>query len=208
MSNTELLPAARASAPVLTSSGTQNGDHNVMIGHAEVVNVVGPQGLSRLTRNIATSRKYYQLLVSEHFSPHHRSLCIPANEALTDGTSAEDKQRLSRLDEPAVRELLTFPALLMNPNQNHGKANVNQLAFYGYLTSIEVCEGYVRVAYCTQAELPQQALNDLKDSLCLQSAERFNELNLPHWAVKSVNLVSVLHKAGFDMSSVTSGSAA
>ena len=45
--------------------------------------------------------------------------------------------------------------------------------------------------------LPQQVLIDLAADLCIGGAKAYNELSRTHWAIKRVNLVEVLEKAGY-----------
>lgn len=45
--------------------------------------------------------------------------------------------------------------------------------------------------------MPQQVLIDLAAGLCIGGAKAYNELNRTHWAIKKVNLVEKLEKAGY-----------
>ena len=45
--------------------------------------------------------------------------------------------------------------------------------------------------------LPQQVLIDLAADLCIGGAKAYNELSRTHWAIKRINLVEILEKAGY-----------
>ena len=107
---------------------------------------------------------------------------VPKNRALTESTSDEMKAQCAALTPEAIEIVKTFPALFCSEN---------------HVTDIKVQDNGIKIYFTKLNTLPQQVLIDLAADLCIGGAKAYNELSRTHWAIKRVNLVEVLEKAGY-----------
>lgn len=125
------------------------------------------------------------------------SFIVPKNRALTESTSQEVKDQLASLTPEAVATIKTFPALFCSENHHYAKTDPDHIAYYGYVKDIKVQDNGIKVYYQILNSLPQQVLIDYSEDLCIGGARSFTELTRTHWAIKRINLVEVLEKAGY-----------
>ena len=122
---------------------------------------------------------------------------VPKNRALTESTSDEMKAQCAALTPEAIEIVKTFPALFCSENHYFTKTDPDHMAYYGYVTDIKVQDNGIKIYFTKLNTLPQQVLIDLAADLCSGGAKAYNELSRTHWAIKRVNLVEVLEKAGY-----------
>ena len=122
---------------------------------------------------------------------------VPKDRALTESTSPEMKERCASLSPDAVETIKSFPALFCSENHNYTRTDPDHIAYYGYVLDIKMQDNGIKVYFRILNELPQQALIDLSEQLCIGRANSFTELCRTHWAIKRVNLVEVLQNAGY-----------
>mgnify|MGYP003098330516 FL=1 len=122
---------------------------------------------------------------------------VPKNRALTESTSDEMKAQCAALTPEAIEIVKTFPALFCSENHYFTKTDPDHMAYYGYVTDIKVQDNGIKIYFTKLNTLPQQVLIDLAADLCIGGAKAYNELSWTHWAIKRVNLVEVLEKAGY-----------
>ena len=122
---------------------------------------------------------------------------VPKNRALTESTSDEMKAQCAALTPEAIEIVKTFPALFCSENHYFTKTDPDHMAYYGYVTDIKVQDNGIKIYFTKLNTLPQQVLIDLAADLCIGGAKAYNELRRTHWAIKRVNLVEVLEKAGY-----------
>lgn len=122
---------------------------------------------------------------------------VPKNRALTESTSDEMKAQCAALTPEAIEIVKTFPALFCSENHYFTKTDPDHMAYYGYVTDIKVQDNGIKIYFTKLNTLPQQVLIDLAADLCIGGAKVYNELSRTHWAIKRVNLVEVLEKAGY-----------
>ena len=122
---------------------------------------------------------------------------VPKNRALTESTSDEMKAQCAALTPEAIEIVKTFPALFCSENHYFTKTDPDHMAYYGYVTDIKVQDNGIKIYFTKLNTLPQQVLIDLAADLCIGGAKASNELSRTHWAIKRVNLVEVLEKAGY-----------
>jgi hypothetical protein len=122
---------------------------------------------------------------------------VPKNRALTESTSDEMKAQCAALTPEAIEIVKTFPALFCSENHNFTKTDPDHMAYYGYVTDIKVQDNGIKIYFTKLNALPQQVLIDLAAELCIGGAKAYNELSRTHWAIKRINLVEVLEKAGY-----------
>lgn len=122
---------------------------------------------------------------------------VPKNRALTESTSDEMKALCAVLTPEAIEIVKTFPALFCSENHYFTKTDPDHMAYYGYVTDIKVQDNGIKIYFTKLNTLPQQVLIDLAADLCIGGAKDYNELSRTHWAIKRVNLMEVLEKAGY-----------
>ena len=125
------------------------------------------------------------------------SFIVPKNRALTESTSQEIKDQCAALTPEAISIIKTFPALFCSENHHFSTTDPDHLAYYGYVKDIKIQDNGIKIYYQILNQLPQQALIDLSEDLCIGGARAFTELCRTHWAIKRINLVEVLEKAGY-----------
>ncbi len=121
---------------------------------------------------------------------------VPKDRALTESTSDEMKALCAALTPEAIAIVKTFPALFCSENHHFTKTDPDHMAFYGYVTDIKVQDNGIKIYFTKLNQVPQQLLIDIAAELCIGGARAFNELSRTHWAIKRVNLVEELEKAG------------
>lgn len=121
---------------------------------------------------------------------------VPKNRALTESTSEEIKALCAALTPEAIEIVKTYPALFCSENRHFTKTDPDHMAYYGYVTDIKVQDNGIKIYFTKLNQVPQQLLIDIAAELCIGGAKAYNELSRTHWAIKRVNLVEELEKAG------------
>lgn len=205
MSDGQIVPAELA-LPPNTAVLNQLGANGVQIAHANTVNApihimlptpVGTAGAPAV--QVALSRDYYQLIVTLDFELNTRSVPMDPKRALTESMCPTNCEELKKLDKDAIETLKTYPALIMNENEDFGKAGEEQVAYFAAVTNIRNGVRGIKIEYAPLTAIPQQQLNELLEELDLSGNDKFNELNRTHWAVKNVDLVHELAQAGISV---------
>ena len=106
------------------------------------------------------------------------------------------KALCAALTPEAIAIVKTFPALFCSENHHFTKTDPDHMAYYGYVTDIKVQDNGIKIYFTKLNAFPQQVLIDIAAELCIGGARAFNELSRTHWAIKRVNLVEELEKAG------------
>ena len=204
MSDGQIVPT-EPSSPPNTMVLNQLGANGIQVAHAGTVNapilvLPTPHGIAGAPSvQVAFSRDYYQLIVTPDFDPNSRSVPMDPTRALTESMCPTSREGLKKLDKEAIETLRTYPALIMNENQDFGKASEEQVAYFAAITNIRNGVRGIRIEYIPLTEIPQQRINELLEVLDLSGNTTFNELNRTHWAVKNVDLVHELTQAGISV---------
>lgn len=122
---------------------------------------------------------------------------VPKNRALTESTSDEMKAQCAALTPEAIEIVKTFSALFCSENHNFTKTDPDHMAYYGYVTDIKIQDNGIKIYFTKLNALPQQVLIDLAAELCIGGTKAYSELSRTHWAIKRINLVEILEKAGY-----------
>ena len=207
-----IIPAE--SLPINTAQTvlTQTGDKNTAIAHADNVNlltnIVVPaiphsNNGAVINSGFTFNKEYYNLFVigGETFSAGH--FFVPINRALTESIAPEIAVRFNHLNDEAVSQIKTFPALFMSENHHNGHTSPDHKAYFGIVTDISVQENVVKIWFQAVAALPQQRLNKMAINLKISSSSLTNELSRTHWTIKSVNLLEELAAAGLSILGLT-----
>ncbi|HAT1172117.1 MULTISPECIES: hypothetical protein [Corynebacterium] len=205
MSDGQIVPA-EPSLPPTAMVLNQLGANGVQIAHAGTVNapiqIVVPTPVAAVgvpAIQVALSSDYYQLIVTPDFDPNTRSVPMDPKRALTESMCPTNREQLKKLDKDAIEMLKTYPALIMNENDDFGRASEEQVAYFAAVTNIRNGVRGIKIEYTPLTEIPQQRINELLEELDLSGNDKFNELNRTHWAVKNVDLVHELAQAGISV---------
>lgn len=197
MSSQEIVPTSS----LLPSSTvfTQTGDNGLQIQNVQNLNLhVNAASFQVPLQLPEWNLDCYNLIVINDDLDTGR-LLMPAERALTESINPILKERLSRLGDAAIQELLTYPALIANENEQYGTTTPEQLAYFARLSGIKVQDNGVRIYYRTLSPVPQLWMNQHRYELGLGYRSGFNELNRTHWTVKRVNLVEVFEDADIEV---------
>ncbi len=184
------------------------GDGNTLIAHAEnvkneynsnIVVIANRQNNSALNQTVDIqdyNSNYYNLIVVGEDDLATDNFLIRKDRALTENTTPEIKSLCASLSDDAIARLKSFPALIASENHKYGRTDEEHIAIYGIILDIRVQDNGIKIYYRLLNYVPQQKLNDLAFELGIVGTSSFNELNRMHWAVKKIDLVSVLREAG------------
>lgn len=187
---------------------TQTGDKNTQIAHANNVNQVfniivpgmaHPAGRTINTSSVPLNQDYYNLFVigEEDFQGEH--FIVPKERALTESMSDELKDKFSSLSSDAILVIRTFPSLFASENRQYGRTDDTHIAYFGMVTDVKIQDNGIKVYFHKFSDMPQQKVNEIALKLALGKAALLNELNRTHWAIKRVNLIEELRRAGISV---------
>jgi hypothetical protein len=113
----------------------------------------------------------------------------PRGRSLREHTTANLTEKYGSLDDKAVQELMSFPALFAYETGNEEDARI------GWITRIRSRQQTVRIEYQFEPSLPPvsgETLIKLKWDLDITDGEMYRT----HWALKDADLLPVLLEAG------------
>lgn len=190
-------------APGKVTEIAVTGGNNSFIAHAETVEnnitVMLNDPRSRCGENrgrITIDTDFYHLFVilGEKFKDQY--FLVPKDRALTESTNDELKSRYAALTPEAIEGLKRYPAIFADENHSYGQTDEEQDAYFGFVKDIKIKDNGIKIYFTITAAIPQQILNEQCFELGIGAAGSFNELNRTHWALKQINLIEALRKAG------------
>lgn len=190
--------------PVQPVTLTQNGNDNTQIAYVEryeqsvvILPGVASAGMPVIGQGITFNYDCFNFFVLGTEQYNDPFFIVPKDRALTESTSQEIKELCASLSPEAIAIVKTFPAIFCSENHHYAKTDPDHTAYYGYVTDIKVQDNGIKVYFTKLNQLSQQVLIDLSEDLCIGGARSFTELSRTHWAIKRINLVEVLEKAGY-----------
>ena len=190
--------------PAQPVSLTQNGNDNTQIAYVEryeqsvvIFPGVASAGMPVIGQGVTFNYDCFNLFVLGTEQYNDPFFIVPKDRALTESTSQEMKELCASLSPEAIAIIKSFPAIFCSENHRYAKTDPDHMAYYGYVTDIKVQDNGIKVYFTKLNQLPQQVLIDLSEDLCIGGARSFTELSWTHWAIKRINLVEVLEKAGY-----------
>lgn len=210
MGNEIQAVGGRAISPTPTTPAfSQNGDNNTQIGyvgkyenHAHTL-IVLPSNHSCVRNNGVQELKFnydfYNLFVIGAETYQDSSFIVPKDRALTESTAQDIKDMCDSLSPDAIEIIKTFPAIFASKNHGHARTDENHIAYYGYVEDVVPQDNGIKVYYRPLNEIKQQHLNLMAFELGIAHAKAFNELNRTHWAIKRINLIEELERAGISV---------
>ena len=183
---------------------TQNGNDNTQIAYVEryeqsvvIFPGVASAGMPVIGQGVTFNYDCFNLFVLGTEQYNDPFFIVPKDRALTESTSQEMKELCASLSPEAIAIIKSFPAIFCSENHRYAKTDPDHMAYYGYVTDIKVQDNGIKVYFTKLNQLPQQVLIDLSEDLCIGGARSFTELSWTHWAIKRINLIEVLEKAGY-----------
>ena len=184
---------------------TLPGDNNTIVAQANNVNTINvfvpttqPNGVMLPTKHTLNTDCYNLFVIGgETFNLGH--FVVPKDRALTESISPELKKRYAGLDEEAIAQIKTYPALFACENYQYGHTSEDQTAYFGLIVDIKVQENGANVYYQLLSPIQQQRLNEIAYNLAIKGTSSFNELNRTHWTIKQINLIEALRDAGISV---------
>jgi len=199
---TELL----SSLPANTMA--QVGDNNMQIASVGTMNNIANYVLPPVKANngttvsaVAICRDYYNLFVVENeaFTEIVGHFTVPKDLALTESMTEELKTQFSTLQGDAIPRIKTFPSIFASTNRGFGKTDADHMAYYGIELDVERQGNGIKINYYKLSPVPQQKLNEMVATIGLEYASSFNELDKTHWAIKQIDLIEELRRAGISV---------
>jgi len=179
------------------------GGNNSFVAHADTVEnnitVMLNDPRSRRGENrgrITFNTDFYHLFVilGEKFEDQY--FLVPKDRALTESTNDELKSKYAALTPEAIEGLKRYPAIFADENHSYGKTDEEQNAYLGVVRDVKIQDNGIKIYFTIITAIPQQILNEQCFELGIGGARSFNELNRTHWALKQINLIEALQKAG------------
>ena len=189
--------------PGKTTEISVTGGNNSFVAHAETVenNITVMLNDPRTRRGenrgrITFNTDFYHLFVilGEKFEDQY--FLVPKDRALTESTNDELKIKYAALIPEAIEDLKRYPAIFADENHSYGKTDEEQDAYLGVVRDVKIQDNGIKIYFTIIAAIPQQILNEQCFELGIGVARSFNELNRTHWALKQINLIEALQKAG------------
>ncbi len=206
--NTQIAASGQQSPQKLQQSQpvnlTQTGNDNTQIAYVEkyeqsvvILPGVPSVGMDVIGQGVTFNYDCFNFFVLGTEQYEEPCFIVPKNRALTESTSQEMKDLCASLSPEAIAIIKTFPAIFCSENHHYAKTDPDHMAYYGYVTDIKVQDNGVKVYFTKLNQLPQQVLIDFSEELCIGGAKSYTELSHTHWAIKRINLIEVLERAGY-----------
>lgn len=186
-----------------------SGNNNSVYGHVDrvtneynssfyvVENQLALKPNLRSPQPVRINENYYNLIVvAEGDLSEGVYVMVDKAKAIMESTEPELKKIYANLRPEAVAELKTFPTIIASENHKYGNTDEDHFAIYGLIMDVKIQENGIKVYYHRKFLIQQQRLNELSEELEMQRASCCNELDLPHWSIKRVNVEEVFRKNG------------
>ena len=143
-------------------------------------------------------RDYYSLIVLEEETLLEQHFCVPHACLFNEGTDANDRKWLIRMEDSTIDMLLNTPTIFANANTEQAYAPDYQMAMLGKITGIRIQNYDVRIEWKAYCPIQQNLLNKHCPELEIYYSSLTNELDVEHWAVKPIPLLDRLFSLGFN----------
>lgn len=181
---------------------TQTGDSNTQIGYVgQFQQVVLLQGNRRsripmIRQDVVFNYDCFNLFVIGNETYDGDCFMVPKNKALTESTPGDIRELCASMSPIAISAIKSFPAVFCSKNRHYAKTDPDHMAYYGYVTDVQIQDNGIQISFQPLVQFPQQVLIDLSNELCIDGAKSYTELCHTHWAIKRSNLVEALERAG------------
>ena len=143
-------------------------------------------------------RDYYNLFVIEDETYQDGSFSISRSDALTRYTHNADHFRPMTAD--IIAEILSMPCLFTIRNDDFSRCSENWVCVTGKLSKSTVHGSVIKFKFGYYAPaIPQNLLNQNAELFGLATSSLRNELDDEHWAIKKIDLLSVLKDRNYEI---------
>lgn len=186
----------------------QRGSYNTQIAQAHIENVdrstnffIGQPSANQQNAlcdtSVSMDRTHYNLFVIDGEDYTGSSFSVQKSMVLTIGTPVEIRKAHIAFTPESMSIIKSFPALFCSPNHCYATTDSAHMAHYGIITGIFVHETDIKVTYqILNRNISQQLIIALSNELHIEGAKSFTELSETHWAIKPVDLITVIEKTG------------
>lgn len=186
----------------------QHGNHNTQIAQAHIDKVdrstnifIGQPSANQHNAlsdtSVSMDRTHYNLFVIDGEDYTGSSFSVHKSVILTIGTPSEIRKAHIAFSPESMSMIRSFPALFCSPNHCFATTDAAHMAHYGIVTGISVHETDIKVSYqILNRNISQQLIIELSNELHIEGAKSFTELSETHWAIKPVDLITVIEKTG------------
>lgn len=151
-----------------------------------------PMEIGRLRRD------YYNLFVIEDETYQDSSFSISRRDALTRYT--QDAEHFRSLTADIIAEIESMPCLFTLRNDDFSRCNDNWVCVAGKLSKITVHGSVIKFKFRYYAPaIPQNLLNQNAELFGLATSSLRNELDDEHWAIKKIDLLSILKDQNYEI---------
>lgn len=143
-------------------------------------------------------RDYYNLFVIEDETYQDGSFSISRSDALTRYT--HDAEHFRPMTADIISEIESMPCLFTIRNDNFSRCSDNWVCVAGKLSKITVHGSVIKFKFGYYAPaIPQNLLNQNAELFGLATSSLRNELDDEHWAIKKIDLLSVLKDRNYEI---------
>lgn len=186
----------------------QHGNYNTQIAQAHIDKVdhstnifIGQPSANQQNAlcdtSVSMNRTHYNLFVIDGEDYTGSSFSVHKSMVLTIGTPAEIRKAHIAFSPESMSTIRSFPALFCSPNHCYATTDAAHMAHYGIVTGISVHETDIKVSYqILNRNISQQLIIALSNELHIEGAKSFTELSETHWAIKPVDLITVIERTG------------
>lgn len=143
-------------------------------------------------------RDYYNLFVIEDETYQDGSFSISRSDALTRYT--HDAEHFRPMTADIISEIESMPCLFTIRNDDFSRCSENWVCVTGKLSKITVHGSVIKFKFGYYAPaIPQNLLNQNAELFGLATSSLRNELDDEHWAIKKIDLLSVLKDRNYEI---------
>jgi hypothetical protein len=205
--NSKYTSPSTNTAPVLTQKGDKNTQiytgvvKNNISNNLVLINQYNKSSIHQEPPIFNTD--YYNLFIVDGEDFFNGYFTVPKELALTESISNELRNKYSTLTDNAMCDIKTFPSIFASTNNYFGYTDEDHLAYYGYISDIQILKNDIRIYFQILNHIPQQVLNENHKSIGVDGKKAFNEFDETHWTIKNVNLIEKLKNMGIRILSYT-----
>jgi len=124
---------------------------------------------------------------------------VGKDRALVERSTCEEFQRrYVRMTDEIIAELKSYPALFMDETTKE-KIDKGMYVYWGIVTDIKRKTSSIQIYFQILTAIPVQQIIDIRSDLDIMGTPFYGEMNHSHWALKDVNIVDVLSRAGISV---------
>lgn len=128
---------------------------------------------------------------------------VDKKRALVEKSTCEAFQaQYVKMTDEVITELKSYPALFMD---EVSKENLEKemYVYWGIITDIKRKTSSIQIFFRILDAIPVQQIIDIRSDLDIMGTPFYGEMNHSHWALKDINIIDVLSRAGISVMAPT-----